>query len=322
MKIIKCIVENGADVNEIVNNKFSALTLMCKLFNYWDDNYHSIIKYLIKQGADVNLPVKNNKTPLYYLFKYYKNEPMIKYLIEHGANVHNTMKNSGSKFLIRVCEVEDEIYIKYLVNYGADVNIKDVIHIKVNGVKVKNEYEEEEDFDVYDDYGGDDDKEVLSTPLIISCRYGNFDLVKYLIEHGANVNDEMEDGNTALTVACRFMRRNYNSKIIKYLIEQGADVNKKGRQYMKTNKMSESYNDTKFIEATPLILACLYENKNLVKYLIEHGANVNVKAGKETPLPLVKERGNKSLKKYLIDNLDKKRKKNKKEKKNKKRRKS
>jgi len=220
---------------------------------------------------------------------------MIQYLIEHGANIYDFMKQHGYKYLIRACEEQDETYIKYLVKYGTDINKKRVTHTKINGIKDKykfNIYEfyedeyykdesDEDEFDdcsenesdKYDDNSEEDDKKILSTPLIITCKYGNLDFVKYLIEHGANVNEVMKDGNTALIVACRFMRRKYNNTIIKYLIEYGANVNKKGWQYMK----SEPYNKTRFIEATPLIIACLYEDKSLVQYLVEHEANVNKK---------------------------------------------
>ena len=34
------------------------------------------------------------------------------------------------------------------------------------------------------------------TPLIIACYFGHKDLVKYLVEHGANVNKSNNDGFT------------------------------------------------------------------------------------------------------------------------------
>jgi len=232
---------------------------------------------------------------------------MIQYLIEHGANVHDTMNQHGSKYLIRACEP----YIKYLTKYGVDVNKKAVMRIKINGIKNDHMFDKLE-YDAYDYYSFnhyEDKKKVLGTPLIIACKYGNLDLVKYLIKHGANVNEEMEDGNTALIVACRFVRCNYNTTIIKYLIEQGADINKKGLQYMKLNKRYESYNDTEFIEATPLILACLYENDNMIEYLVEHGANINEKISIKkyyieeniSSLSVAFKFNNKNMIKYLIE---------------------
>ncbi|ORX83690.1 hypothetical protein BCR32DRAFT_192423, partial [Anaeromyces robustus] len=55
-----------------------------------------------------------------------------------------------------------------------------------------------------------------------ACQSGNITIIKYLIEHGANVNKETNDF-TPLIAACQ----NGNNTIIKYLIEHGANVNKK-----------------------------------------------------------------------------------------------
>jgi ankyrin repeat protein len=55
------------------------------------------------------------------------------------------------------------------------------------------------------------------TPLLSASKWGNFDMVKLLVEHGANVNMSAVDGNTALSIA----RRNDNDTICNYLIEHG-----------------------------------------------------------------------------------------------------
>ncbi|ORX82475.1 ankyrin, partial [Anaeromyces robustus] len=47
--------------------------------------------------------------------------------------------------------------------------------------------------------------------------------VKYLVEHGADVNKQSNDSTTPLFYACI----NGHENIVKYLVEHGADVNKK-----------------------------------------------------------------------------------------------
>ena len=52
-----------------------------------------------------------------------------------------------------------------------------------------------------------------TTLLIKACEYGYEDIVKLLIEHGANVNEKTNDNEEAIIVACR----NGNEDILKGL---------------------------------------------------------------------------------------------------------
>jgi ankyrin repeat protein len=56
------------------------------------------------------------------------------------------------------------------------------------------------------------------TPLLYASKWDNFEMVKLLVEHGANVNIPAVDGNTALSIA----RTNNNDTIYNYLIEHSA----------------------------------------------------------------------------------------------------
>ncbi|WP_298221058.1 ankyrin repeat domain-containing protein [Flavobacterium sp.] len=61
-----------------------------------------------------------------------------------------------------------------------------------------------------------------NTPLCIAIQKGEFDLVKKLIEYGADVN-EKSFGMTPLMVAARYNK----TEIIKFLLANGANVNDK-----------------------------------------------------------------------------------------------
>jgi len=45
----------------------------------------------------------------------------------------------------------------------------------------------------------------------------------------------MDDGNTALTVSWKYNKNNKNENIIKHLIDNGANVNKRGDQHISLN---------------------------------------------------------------------------------------
>jgi len=56
------------------------------------------------------------------------------------------------------------------------------------------------------------------TPLLYASKWGNFDMVKLLVEKGANINIQAANGDTALSMA----QKNNNDTILKYLAEHGA----------------------------------------------------------------------------------------------------
>ncbi|MDR1959093.1 MAG: ankyrin repeat domain-containing protein, partial [Planctomycetaceae bacterium] len=98
---------------------------------------------------------------------------------------------------------------------------------------------------------------------------GRLDTVKYLIDHGADVNVKYNnDGWTPLT----FAANKGHLDVVKYLIDHGADVN------------------VKFEEGnTPLIFAAVRGHLDTVKYLIDHRADVNAKNNYgNTPLDYAK----------------------------------
>jgi len=115
------------------------------------------------------------------------------------------------------------------------------------------------------------------------CESGNKAALKFLLEHGANINIENIEGETPLFTACK----NGNTNLVQYLVEKGADINKENRK-----------------GETPLFNPCSSENINLVQYLVEKGAKVNKKSYYDkTPLFLACKNGNEDLVNYLIDHI-------------------
>ena len=57
------------------------------------------------------------------------------------------------------------------------------------------------------------------TPLILASQEGKLEVVNFLLDKGASVNDVMTDGKTALLMACK----NGHTEIVKRLMEKGAN---------------------------------------------------------------------------------------------------
>ena len=116
--------------------------------------------------------------------------------------------------------------------------------------------------------------------LSIASRYGNTEIMKYLISLGADVDDLDEYACTPLHFACLKRKENNveNIEAVKILLEEGADPNKVSykkfyRIYgINTNKISGT-------GETPLHKAAIMGNLEIVKYLLNHGAkqSLNVK---------------------------------------------
>jgi len=109
------------------------------------------------------------------------------------------------------------------------------------------------------------------TPFVASCRLGHEDIVKYLIMHGADFKKD-----APLVAACK----SGNENLVKYLIELGVDVNQ-------LNKNGQ----------TPLSISCKYGYENVVKYLVKHGANIL----RDKLLIAACKSGNENLVKYLVE---------------------
>jgi YVTN family beta-propeller protein len=79
-----------------------------------------------------------------------------------------------------------------------------------------------------------------STPLGDAAFHGNLEIVKLLIDQGADVNATNRDGNTPLIVAA-FMCR---TEVVQYLLERGASLNHKNdRGETATDIVSGEWND-------------------------------------------------------------------------------
>ena len=93
-------------------------------------------------------------------------------------------------------------------------------------------------------------------PLIDAVHRGDKKAVERLLEAGAKINAQNQDGETALLVAARRGRK----ELVEFLIKWGADVNIKDRE-----------------GETALMLATKCRNKELVAVLVGGGADINLK---------------------------------------------
>jgi ankyrin repeat protein len=119
-----------------------------------------------------------------------------KYLLELGADVTIHDHYDGTSAIIEACKMENDNadYVKLLLQHGANIN----------------------DIEVGKRREGNSTRD---SPLIAACRKGKTELVKLLVESGADLNYKNEYNQSALSYASKMSHYN----IIIYLLKKGVD---------------------------------------------------------------------------------------------------
>ena len=111
------------------------------------------------------------------------------------------------------------------------------------------------------------------TALGLACYFGQYEVAKYLIQEGADVNLPSQNGFNVYPIHSA-AAGNYTD-ILRLLIESGAQVNVKQQA-----------------GSTPLHAAAQYGNLDMLIILLEHGADVNVRMeGGKLPADIAREKG-------------------------------
>ncbi len=269
----KALIDNGALVNLRADDGFNALMEAVRTGNI------EIAKLLIEHNSDINIKNKDGKNMIMIACEK-GNEEMFNLLIENNADI-NEKSSWGASALIYASEKGNINIMQYLIDNGIDVNGK----ADDNGdtpllwaVTGENPYEAsklliENGADInaandsgvapatilaastpkvvklLKDNGADLDTKFLDyyPPIAIAAGAGNLEIVKALVENGADVNYYPNDINyTAIFHAID----QHNYEVAEYLFKNGVDLNikmKPDNDYGRSIK--ESYNVLEYAEA-------------------------------------------------------------------------
>ena len=72
--------------------------------------------------------------------------------------------------------------------------------------------------------GINDQNDLGWSAIIVAAYHGRLDLIKFLLENGANINDRNFKGTTVLMYAKDFCLKTKNGELFNYLLSQGADI--------------------------------------------------------------------------------------------------
>ena len=268
IKKVKSYLEQGANCNALDSYDRTAL------INASVSGYNDIAKLLIEEGTDVNIRDKAGATALMYTARD-TNYEMVEFLLKNGAdvNIRDTEGDTALYYSIehnsRGQENETENAIKILnllIKYCADVNTKNDKGTSLLDVsyRISESFDKNKEmFKILVENGFDLESRIKAdrsgydyTPLMIAVYKKDYDMVKYLLDKGANPNTANNENKTALMIAIA----NNNFDISKLLIQQGANINTK-----------DEYG------YTALMRAAMIGSYEMVKFLLENDANINTK---------------------------------------------
>ena len=178
---VRAIIDHGADVNAENNRGQTALWFACV------DGQESFVKILLNAGANPSIADKYGDSCLHAAILGHLSTESIQEILDHGAHLNAVNNYDGATPLLFACSSAQAESVELLLSVGADPNIADT----------------------------DGDTSILSA----ISGFCSVNTMQKLVNYGAKVNAANKKGRTALLKACAYREID----VVKYLLEAGAD---------------------------------------------------------------------------------------------------
>lgn len=166
MQLARLLLKHGADVNGVSSTNETALHKSV------EKQYISMIEMLHEHGASITIKHHGKFTLLHTALRHRKNESL-KYLLMKTNGLEVNISADGKSPLAMAAETDNFEAMKLLLSYGA----------KVNRVPPKNKQNQNMN---------------AMTALMCACARCHRRPIDLLLEKGAKVNEQDQNGNTAL----------------------------------------------------------------------------------------------------------------------------
>jgi ankyrin repeat protein len=231
-KIVKALLDGGVEASSIDENGKSLLINACEKGNV------EIVKMLIAKGAEPNIDLGNGETLLSLVCEK-GNVEIARTLINAGLDVNYSHPN-GHSLLHKACINRDIEIVKILIEKGADVNVQTASGLTPMDIALFINEDKEVVKALLD--GGVDANRVKgeTTLLNFACKKGNVEIVKILIEKGANINEEREAGQPS---TLDILKTSFAPDIVQQFVEISKSHNAGKTPATDPRQISKSYKD-------------------------------------------------------------------------------
>ena len=234
-----------------------------------------MVKYLISNGANLETSPEYEGTPLMIAVES-DNYEMVKLLVENGAKIDGKSNEGVTVFDTAISNGNPKI-ANYLIAKGIDISkMKTADWAAIGNLeKVKADIKNGKSIDLPNSKGFTpleaslsnkhinvakyliENGAVITTKAIrYPAGYGDLDVIRFLVDKGADVNGKESYGLTVLMSASG----SGNLKLVEYLVEQGTDIN-----------VTDNSGETALFDATKK------GDLVIVKYLLSKGMDINAK---------------------------------------------
>src|SRR5437867_1602232 len=217
-----------------------------------------ILRLLLEAAADPNVGLSGGETAVMTAARTATLEPL-KLLLSHGANV-NARDERGQTALMWAAARNNAGAARLLIEAGADIKVRTNNPPKGRSAQMT----------VF-----------LSPPptgftaLLFAVRAGSIEATKALLDAGADVNDTLSDGQSALVVATA----NAHWELADVLLDRGADPNAAGAGWNALHQTVRSRRPNLGYTPGPVATGNV-DSINVVKKMVARGININARMTK------------------------------------------
>ncbi len=278
---VRALLDQGADVEAAAGDGATALQWAVH------EGRAELVELLLGAGADVTATNRYGVGPA-ALAAENGSASILGRLLDAGADPHATMPG-GETLLMTAARTGDADTVRVLLARGVDPNAREDAKgqtalmwaaARNNAAAIHVLAEQGGDIHARTDNPSRSPGRTFSsppatgfTPLLFAVRGGHLDAVRVLLDVGADVNDAVSDGQSALVVAAA----NANWQLADYLLDRGADPNHAEagwnalHQTVRTRRMNVGFGTPGPFAAGTL------DSIELVRKLIAHGVDVNAR---------------------------------------------